>query len=100
MPIYDYFCPNCGHQEEHIHGMFEEVKFDCPTCAIKLKIKIGAVEHTIGTGGTRNRSYRERYGNPKHRDSLPTASESADAKATEAAKAIGQKQYDPSNPYG
>ena len=102
MPVYDYYCRECGHEEEHIHGMKEEVKFSCPKCTTELRVKIGTFEYTIGTGGTRNRSYRERYGNPKHKDSTPTPEESAQSRAQKKSGEIGKKsqEYDPSNPYG
>ena len=100
MPIYNYYCKECDHEEEHLHGMDDHPEYVCKDCNVKLKIKIGMFEYTIGTGGTRNRSYRERYGNKKKRDSLPTPNESALEKASVKRQEIGQKQYDPSNPYG
>jgi len=100
MPTYDYYCPSCGKVEEHFHGMNDEPKYICGECEKQLKKKISSFEFTIESGGTIKRTFRDRYGNPKHKDSTPTSSESAGARAEKKKQEIGQKQYDPSNPYG
>jgi len=100
MPIYDYYCPICGKVEEHFHGMNETPKYICEDCDKQLKRKMNTFEFTFGNGGTIRKTFRDRYGNPKHKDSTPTPSESAKARANKKKAEIGQKQYDPSNPYG
>jgi len=100
MPTYDYYCPSCGKVEEHFHGMHDEPEYICEDCKEKLKKKVNSFEFKIESGGTRRMTYRDRYGNPKHRDSTPTPSESAKSRAIKKSQEIGKKQYDPSNPYG
>jgi putative FmdB family regulatory protein len=32
MPIYEYFCKECGHSEEVLQDMSAEPKLRCPVC--------------------------------------------------------------------
>ena len=32
MPIYEYRCPNCGFQKEHLQKMSDEPLSTCPSC--------------------------------------------------------------------
>lgn len=38
MPLYDYECPDCGHQLEVIHGMTERGPKKCQQCG-KRKLR-------------------------------------------------------------
>jgi len=40
MPIYEYRCEKCGHQEEHLQKLSEPVLTACPSCKKKAYKKL------------------------------------------------------------
>ncbi len=52
MPIYEYMCPNCGHEFEIIQGIKESPLTACPACGEnQLRKKLSAAAfHLKGTG--------------------------------------------------
>jgi putative FmdB family regulatory protein len=40
MPIYEYRCGECGHQEEHLQKISEKPLSKCPACAKKAYKKL------------------------------------------------------------
>jgi len=50
--FYDYYCPECGYEQEEMHGMTETPEVICPKCSCKMKIKIngGVATHFKGSG--------------------------------------------------
>ncbi len=50
--FYIYYCPTCGMEEEHTHGMLESPIFICPQdkSILKRKITGGAGIHYKGDG--------------------------------------------------
>ncbi len=52
MPIYEYFCTDCGHEFETIQGIKERALSSCPACLQnRLRKKVTAAAfHLKGTG--------------------------------------------------
>jgi len=52
MPIYDYRCSKCGHQEEHLQKVTERPLSKCPACGKKSYKKqlTAAGFHLKGSG--------------------------------------------------
>jgi putative FmdB family regulatory protein len=40
MPIYEYRCDKCGHQEDHLQKISEPVLTTCPSCGKKAYKKL------------------------------------------------------------
>ena len=50
--FYDYYCPECGHVQEEIHGMTETPDIKCFECSSAMKILVtgGCATHLKGSG--------------------------------------------------
>ncbi|MHB1372319.1 MAG: FmdB family zinc ribbon protein [Thauera sp.] len=40
MPIYEYRCPNCGFQKEHLQKMSDDPLTTCPSCGASSYAKL------------------------------------------------------------
>jgi putative FmdB family regulatory protein len=56
MPLYDYCCEACGHEQEIIHKMDEENKEKCETCGAEPE-KMTKQLSVIGKHGSWSRVY-------------------------------------------
>lgn len=59
MPIYEYRCPDCGHEFERIQSFRDDPITDCPQCSgdqVKKKISLSAF--SLKGGGW----YKDHYG--------------------------------------
>jgi len=59
MPIYEYRCPDCGHEFERIQSFRDDPIKDCPECegtGVKKKISLSAF--SLKGGGW----YKDHYG--------------------------------------
>ena len=59
VPIYEYRCPDCGHEFEHIQSFSDPLLTDCPECkgtGVKKKISLSAF--SLKGGGW----YKDHYG--------------------------------------
>ncbi len=59
MPIYEYRCPDCGHQFERIQSFKDAPVSDCPACeAHNVKKLISKTSFALKGGGW----YKDHYG--------------------------------------
>ncbi len=59
MPIYEYGCPDCGHQFESLQKFSDEPTRECPACkAVNVKKKISATSFVLKGSGW----YKDHYG--------------------------------------
>ncbi len=59
MPIYEYSCPDCGHDFEVIQKFSDDPIKDCPTCkAANVKKRISMTSFVLKGGGW----YKDHYG--------------------------------------
>lgn len=82
MPTYDYYSEETGEVKEVFHGMNEEPEVLDSEGNQMRRIISGGTGFTIQGGGTRKRTFMDRYGHKKT-ENLPTPSESAQAKAAQ-----------------
>ena len=54
MPIYDFLCPACGHQQEMLVKLTETP--DCPACQNSAMERQLSLSAAISTGRTRDKS--------------------------------------------
>lgn len=59
MPIYEYACPDCGHNFDALQKFSDDPIRDCPVCkAVNVKKKISATSFVLKGGGW----YKDHYG--------------------------------------
>jgi len=59
VPIYEYACPDCGHEFETMQKVSEPRLTDCPSCqSHHLKKKVSATSFTLKGSGW----YKDHYG--------------------------------------
>ncbi len=59
MPIYEYACPDCGHEFEQLRKVSDPRLTDCPSCAgDQLRKKVSATSFTLKGSGW----YKDHYG--------------------------------------
>jgi len=59
MPIYEYRCPDCGHDFEALQKFSDDPIKDCPSCkAGNVKKRISATSFVLKGGGW----YKDHYG--------------------------------------
>jgi putative FmdB family regulatory protein len=101
MPIHDFECKKCGSVQEFYHSITDDSCPPCEKCGSETKRLIStSVSFKIKGGGTIRRDYKTRYGQ-KVKDSTPTPSESAMAKAKqqEAERVAQEKKAPGGSPY-
>lgn len=98
MPTYEYYSEETGEVKEVFHGMSEEPEI-LDNKGNKMKRAVsGGLGFTIQGGGTRRRTFNDRYGHRKT-ENLPTPTESAAAKAKQKAEENSRKTKESSDPY-
>src|SRR6056297_2650817 len=97
MPLYEYYSPESGEEEEIFHGIDEEPEI-LDSQGNPMKRKISLSSFVIEGGGTRNRSMQARYGNKKG-VSEKTPSESAAEKASNSEKEAKHNKLSKKDPY-
>ena len=54
MPFYTYYCPKCDSiKDDILHGMNEKPEILCDECKTEMRIKIHAVNFSMGHSSTR-----------------------------------------------
>lgn len=89
MPIYEYTCPDCGHQDEHMQKLADAPLTTCPSCGKTNYVKkISAAGFALKGSGWYVTDFRNGNANPKKsgdkadsKDSSTTGSESTGAKS-------------------
>ncbi len=77
MPIYEYACPECGHEFETMQKVSEQRLTDCPSCdGHKLKKKVSATSFSLKGSGW----YKDHYG---LKSSSGSSSESSSGSSSE-----------------
>jgi putative FmdB family regulatory protein len=93
MPIYEYACPDCGHQDEHMQKLADAPLTVCPSCGKTNYVKkISAAGFALKGSGWYVTDFRNGSTSPKKsgdkadsKDSSTTGSESTNAKSDGAA---------------
>ncbi len=83
MPLYDYRCANCSHEEEVLQGINDQPLTECPSCQAQgFRRKASAPAFTFKGGGW----YKDLYGSAgsgsKKESSSTSASEASKPTAT------------------
>lgn len=59
MPIYEYRCPDCGHEFERIQSFSDDPVKECPSCGeLDVRKKISLSSFALKGGGW----YKDHYG--------------------------------------
>ena len=93
MPIYEYACPDCGHQNDHLQKLADAPIAACPKCgSTKYYKKISAAGFALkGTGwyvtDFRNGNTGQKPGDKKAADGAVVPPPGGDAKTTDSASA-------------
>ena len=91
MPIYEYACPDCGHQNDHLQKLADAPIAACPKCgSTKYYKKISAAGFALkGTGwyvtDFRNGNTGQKPGDKKAADGTALPPSSGDTKSTDTA---------------
>jgi putative FmdB family regulatory protein len=86
VPIYEYQCPDCGHEFEQLQKISEEPIRECPNChQIRVKKRVSQTSFVLKGGGW----YKDHYGLKGGKSDKSDKSESASP--TEGAKSSGDK---------
>jgi putative FmdB family regulatory protein len=91
MPIYEYACPDCGYQHDHLQKLADAPIAACPKCGSTTYYKkISAAGFALkGTGwyvtDFRNGNTGQKPGDKKGTDDAVVAPASSDAKSTDSA---------------
>ena len=97
MPIYEYACPDCSHQNDHLQKLADAPIAACPKCgSVKYYKKISAAGFALkGTGwyvtDFRNGNTGQKPGEKKAADGTVAESSGAETKATDSAPATSGK---------
>ena len=79
MPIYEYRCPDCGHEFEKIQSFSDDPVKDCPSCGasdVRKKISLSAFS-LKGSGW-----YKDHYGLKSGGNSSSDSAGSSDSGST------------------
>ena len=82
MPIYEYRCQSCGHEQEFLQKLSDPVLTDCPACKEpSLKKKVSAAGFRLKGGGWYETDFKS--GNKKNvADSGSSAAGASDSSAS------------------
>ena len=70
MPIYEYACPDCGHQFERLQKISEPPVTICPSCnAEKVRKLVSQTSFQLKGGGWYNDHYGLKPSSPKSEES-------------------------------
>ncbi|MBK7759085.1 MAG: zinc ribbon domain-containing protein [Deltaproteobacteria bacterium] len=88
MPIYEYACPDCGHQFERLQKISEPPVTVCPACsAEKVRKLVSQTSFQLKGGGWYNDHYGLKPSSPKAEDSSSGAAAPVAAAPAAAAPA-------------
>ena len=97
MPIYEYACPDCGHQNDHLQKLADAPIAACPKCgSTKYYKKISAAGFALkGTGwyvtDFRNGNTGQKPGDKKADDAAVVPPPAGDNKSTDSSPATSGK---------
>ncbi len=97
MPIYEYACPDCGHQHDHLQKLADAPIAACPKCgSTKYYKKISAAGFALkGTGwyvtDFRNGNTGQKPTDKKAPDGTVVPPSGGDSKSTDSAPATASK---------
>jgi putative FmdB family regulatory protein len=96
MPIYEYACPDCGHQDEHMQKLADAPLSTCPSCGKTNYIKkISAAGFALKGSGWYVTDFRNGNTAPKKSgdkaDSKDTSTTATDASKPQSDGAIAPK---------
>ena len=87
MPIYEYRCPSCGFQKEHLQKMSDAPLSDCPSCGATGYAKLlSAAGFQLKGSGWYATDFK---GGGKAPASSPSSSSSDAASSSDASPAAG-----------
>jgi putative FmdB family regulatory protein len=103
MPIYEYACPDCGHQDEHMQKLADAPLSTCPSCGKANYVKkISAAGFALKGSGWYVTDFRNGSGSPKKSgdkaDTKDTSTTIADAATPKSDGAIASKADGASTP--
>ncbi|MCK6523946.1 zinc ribbon domain-containing protein, partial [Myxococcota bacterium] len=86
MPIYEYACPDCGHEFERLQKISEPPVSVCPSCgAEKVRKLVSQTSFQLKGGGWYNDHYGLKPSAPKADGASSSGASSAPAPAAPAA---------------
>lgn len=100
MPIYEYSCPDCGHDFEALQKFSDDPVRDCPKCnAANVKKRISATSFVLKGGGW----YKDHYGlksgsSSSSSDASSTSSSSASSAGASTSASTSASSTTPSAP--
>lgn len=50
MPLYEYICPECGHEFEELTSFSTADKVDCENCGVRAERLASCFSSTVDTG--------------------------------------------------
>jgi putative FmdB family regulatory protein len=83
MPIYEYRCPDCGHEFERLQRMSDDPAKDCPECSgDQVKKLISRTSFVLKGGGWYKDHYGLKGGSSDNASSTSKGSSSGSGKST------------------
>jgi putative FmdB family regulatory protein len=83
MPIYEYGCPDCGHQFDALQKFSDDPITECPSCkANNVKKKISATSFVLKGSGWYKDHYGLKSGGDSAGSSTSSSSESSSSSTT------------------
>jgi putative FmdB family regulatory protein len=93
MPIYEYRCADCGHQDEHLQKVSEKPLSKCPACGKKTyKKQLSAAGFQLKGSGWYATDFKNKAAPPTGKKEEKKAEASSDKKAEPAAKEPAAKK--------
>ncbi|OGT30340.1 MAG: hypothetical protein A3E87_01235 [Gammaproteobacteria bacterium RIFCSPHIGHO2_12_FULL_35_23] len=86
MPIYEYFCQNCGQSLEKLQKASDQPLIDCPACGqARLQKKVSAVGFQLKGSGWYATDFKNKPAKIEQSGSTKTTSSEAASKTESAA---------------
>ena len=93
MPIYEYRCAGCGHQEEHLQKVSEKPLAKCPACGKKTyKKMLSAAGFQLKGSGWYATDFKNKAAQPAAKKEGKKPEASSETKAEPAAKEPAAKK--------
>jgi putative FmdB family regulatory protein len=93
MPIYEYRCADCGHQDEHLQKVSERPLSKCPACGKKAyKKQLSAAGFQLKGSGWYATDFKNKAEKPAAKKEEKKAEASSETKAEPAAKEPAAKK--------
>jgi len=85
MPIYEYRCGECGHQDEHLQKVAERPLSKCPACGKKAyKKQLSAAGFQLKGSGWYATDFKSAGKKPAEKKADPKTEAKSEAKTAEA----------------